>query len=78
MDAIFQTLGDALVRGERVLIHEFGVFEAKARAPRTARNPRTGEAIFLPAAVAPVFRPTPALKDRMNPSDSGKGDETKP
>ncbi len=66
MDAVFQTLTEALAEGEQLRISGFGIFETKARAPRTARNPRTGETIRLPAATALIFRPSKALKERLN------------
>ena len=57
MDALFQTLGDVLAGGGRMAVNGFGTFETRERAARTARNPRTGEPMPLPAATVPVFRP---------------------
>ncbi|MGH3695125.1 MAG: HU family DNA-binding protein [Pseudonocardiaceae bacterium] len=54
-------LVDVVIRtvnaGERVTITGFGVFEKRARAARTARNPRTGQAVPVQQTDVPVFRP---------------------
>lgn len=47
----------SVARGESVTIMGFGTFEARDRAPRTARNPHTGETVPVPATRTPVFRP---------------------
>ena len=47
----------AVAAGESVTIMGFGTFEARERAPRTARNPHTGETIEVPATRSPAFRP---------------------
>jgi DNA-binding protein HU-beta len=43
----------------------FGSFEVKKRAARTGRNPKTKEAIEIPASKVPVFKPGKALKDTI-------------
>lgn len=58
-------LATSLKRGEKVQITGFGSFETRKRGARTARNPRTGETIYLPATVAPVFRAGRPLKDSV-------------
>ncbi len=54
-------LVDVVIRavnaGDRVTITGFGVFEKRARAARTARNPRTGEAVIIQQTDVPAFRP---------------------
>jgi DNA-binding protein HU-beta len=69
VDAIFDVdkglVASALRRGDKVQITGFGSFEARKRGPRTARNPRTGEAIQVPAGVAPVFRAGKPFKDAV-------------
>jgi len=54
-----------LKSGEEVSIAGLGIFSAKVRNARTARNPRTGEAIEVPAMRVPKFRPAKALKDAV-------------
>ncbi len=50
-------------RGRSVSISGFGVFEKRARAARTARNPRTGEAVKVKKTTVPAFRPGKYFKD---------------
>ncbi len=50
-------------RGESVSISGFGVFEKRARAARTARNPRTGQAVKVKKTTVPAFRPGKYFKD---------------
>ena len=50
-------------RGRNVSISGFGVFEKRARAARTARNPRTGEAVKVKKTTVPAFRPGKYFKD---------------
>jgi hypothetical protein len=52
-----------LKKGDEVSISGLGIFSAKLRAARQARNPRTGEAISVPAMKVPKFRAAKALKD---------------
>ncbi len=66
VNAVISTITDALARGDTVKIVGFGNFEVKTRAARTGRNPRTNEAIEIPACKAPVFKPGKALKDSVN------------
>ncbi len=63
---IFEEISAALARGDRVELRGFGAFSTKARDPRTGRNPRTGEAIAIPASRAPGFKAGKALKDAVN------------
>ena len=52
-------------KGEKVNITGFGVFEKRARAARTARNPRTGEECLIPASRVVKFTPGKALKEAV-------------
>ncbi len=65
VEAVINTIVDALKKGEQVSIAGLGIFEAKMRAGRTGRNPRTGEAIEIPAMRVPKFRAAKALKDAV-------------
>ena len=64
--ATFESITDALVKGEKVQIVGFGGFEVRNRPARVARNPRTGEQIEIEASKAPVFKAGKALKDSVN------------
>ena len=65
VDAVFKAITDSLVKGEDASIAGFGIFSAKMRAARTARNPRTGEPIDVPAMRVPKFRASKTLKDSV-------------
>ncbi|WP_024889838.1 HU family DNA-binding protein [Luteimonas huabeiensis] len=66
VDAVFDTIIEALAQGEDVTIAGFGTFEVRVRAARTGRNPRTGEEIQIPASKNPAFKAGKALKDAVN------------
>ncbi len=65
VDGIFNTVTDTIKSDEEVSIAGFGIFSAKERAARTARNPKTGEAIQVPAMRVPKFRAAKALKEAV-------------
>lgn len=50
------TIQKQVKRGDKVTIPGFGTFSRRARAARTARNPRTGEAIKVKASKVPAFK----------------------
>ena len=66
VDAVLGSLTEALKRGDVVALAGFGTFQAKVRAARTGRNPRTGAAIKIKSAKVPKFRAGKALKDALN------------
>ena len=59
-------MADALAQGQRIEIRGFGSFDLHHRPPRIARNPKTGEAVNLPAKVAIHFKPGKEMRDRVN------------
>ncbi len=65
VEAMIDSITKSLVNDEQVSIAGLGIFEAKMRAARTARNPRTGEPIEVPAMRVPKFRAAKALKDAV-------------
>lgn len=65
METLIDTIVGSLKKGEEVSIAGLGIFSVKERAARTARNPRTGEKIQVPAMRVPKFRPAKALKDTV-------------
>lgn len=65
VSAMLETITGALKEGDKVQLVGFGSFEVKKRAARTGRNPKTKEAIEIPASRAPVFKPSKALKDSL-------------
>ena len=66
VDALVTAVKTSLRKGEEVTLVGFGTFYAGARAARTGRNPRTGEAVEIKAAKLPKFRAGKALKDAIN------------
>ena len=65
VDTIINSIVESLKKGDEVSIAGLGIFSAKQRAARTARNPRTGEPIQVPAMRVPKFRAAKALKDAV-------------
>ena len=66
LDATFEVIAEALEKGDRVPLVGFGTFGTSKRGARTARNPRTGETIKIPARKAVTFKAGTALKNRVN------------
>jgi DNA-binding protein HU-beta len=62
VEGLLETIVDRVRSGETVTLTGFGVFESRARAARTARNPRTGVAVDVPATTVPAFRPGTAFR----------------
>ena len=60
------TIEQALAQGEEVAIAGFGTFKANKRAPRSGRNPSTGETIQIAASTVPAFKAALALKKAVN------------
>ena len=65
INAALDAITASLVRGEKVQISGFGVFETKDRESRIGRNPHTKEAIDIPATRVPTFKASKALKDTV-------------
>lgn len=65
VDAVFNAIQDALVKGEKVQLIGFGNFEVRERAARKGRNPQTGEEIEIPATKVPAFKPGKQLKEAV-------------
>lgn len=60
-DAIVKTL----VEDGRIELRNFGVFEVKRRAARKARNPRTGDKVFVPEKFVVTFKPGKEMEERV-------------
>jgi DNA-binding protein HU-beta len=63
LDAVLAEIQNAVTKGDKVSITGFGVFEKRVRAARTARNPRTGEAVKVKKTSVPAFRPGAGFKE---------------
>ncbi len=66
VDAVVDSVTDALKKGDQVTLIGFGTFSVKERAARTGRNPQTGAEIQIAAAKIPSFKAGKALKDAVN------------
>jgi len=65
LDAVLAEIQNAVTKGDKVAITGFGVFEKRVRAARTARNPRTGEAVKVKKTSVPAFRAGASFKDMV-------------
>ena len=61
----FDFMVEALVRGEKIELRNFGVFKIKERKSRTGRNPRTGQVVPVPARKVVVFKPGLEMKQKV-------------
>ena len=66
VNAILDTIADALARGDRVELRGFGAFSVKKRDARTGRNPRTGDSVAVAAKRVPYFKPGKEMRERLN------------
>jgi DNA-binding protein HU-beta len=66
VDAVFESVTNALRRGDDVRLVGFGTFSVAQRKATTGRNPRTGEAIQIPASKQPKFKAGKGLKAAVN------------
>ena len=65
LNAMMEAITEALISGDKVSLLGFGIFEARERAARMGRNPKTKEEIHIPASKAPVFRAGKQFKDAV-------------
>jgi integration host factor subunit beta len=72
VNAILDTITDALSRGDRVELRGFGAFSVKKREARTGRNPRTGETVSVSEKVIPVFKTGKEMRLRLNQGRSNQ------
>ncbi len=61
----FDAIVDTLVEDKRIELRNFGVFEVKKRAARKARNPRTGEKVFVEEKYVVTFKPGKEMEERV-------------
>ena len=62
VNAVFNSIADAMKRGEKVVVTGFGTFMVRKRAARKGRNPQTGAEIQIPATKTPGFTAGKSLK----------------
>ena len=67
VDSVFNSMRISLIKGDRIEIRGFGVFQVKDTKPKpAARNPRTGDIIFVPARRKTHFKPGKLLKEALH------------
>lgn len=63
VNALLDSISEALATGERVQLIGFGTFETRTRKARSGRNPQTGASIAIPESSVPAFKPGNRLRD---------------
>lgn len=66
VSAVFECIGEALAKDDKVQVVGFGTFKVKHKSAHEGRNPSTGARIMIPASSAPVFTAGKALKEQVN------------
>jgi integration host factor subunit beta len=66
VNSIFDSIGQALVEGDRVEIRGFGSFTVRERDAREARNPKSGDIVRISAKKTPFFKTGKELRERVN------------
>lgn len=66
VDIFFDEIAQRLSEGGRVELRGFGAFSTREREARTGRNPRSGEAVEVPAKRVPYFRPGKEMRRLLN------------
>jgi integration host factor subunit beta len=70
INAVFDGVADAMVRGERVELRGFGSFTVRHRKARMGRNPRNGASVSVEPKVRPLFRAGREMQRRLNPDET--------
>ena len=74
VESLFNAMRDSLIEGNRIEVRGFGVFQVKDTRPKpAARNPRTGEIIYVPARRKTHFKPGRLLKEALHKTREPEG-----
>jgi integration host factor subunit beta len=71
VNLILDNISRALEASDKVELRGFGSFKVKSRRSRTARNPRSGDSVMVPAKLVPYFKASNELKARLNDGEAG-------
>lgn len=71
VNVILNEIGNALQQGRKAEFREFGVFTARKKSARTARNPKTGAVLITPEKMVPHFKPSVFLNRHLNQQQHG-------
>jgi len=66
VNLFFETIKEAILRGEEIELRGFGSFRFRQRSARSGRNPRTGEPVQVPPKKVLYFKPSKILKKMIN------------
>lgn len=66
VETVFDEIAEGMVRGDRIELRGFGAFSVRKREPRTARNPKNGQAVKVAERFALYFRAGKELRERVN------------
>ena len=78
VETIFESIIEALQKGEKIEIRGFGSFRTRQRRGRVGRNPKTGAKVEVPAKKIPFFKPSKELKDFVNTSNGDSASVSAP
>ena len=70
VETIFDSIIEAIQKGEKIEIRGFGSFRTRQRRGRVGRNPKTGAKVEVPPKKIPFFKPSKELKDFVNNSEA--------
>ena len=74
VDLVFAGISKALQQGEGLDVRGFGSFKLRDQKARQGRNPRTGEALLIPAKRVVVFKPSKQLSAQLNGAEAAAAD----
>jgi integration host factor subunit beta len=66
VNLFFDTIKEAILKGEEIEVRGFGSFRFRRRPPRSGRNPRTGDPVKVPPKKVLYFKPSKLLKELIN------------
>jgi len=69
VNTIFEVMAAALAKGDTIELRGFGSFHVRQRRARTARNPKTGAGVLIPAQRVLHFRPSKSVQERLAAED---------
>lgn len=67
LEALTETIMEAVAKGDKVALVGFGSFEARQHQERQGRNPQTGQPLTIPAKKVPAFSPGKLFKEQVAP-----------
>jgi DNA-binding protein HU-beta len=72
VEAVLEVISETVAKKDTVAVIGFGTFEARSRAARNGKNPKTGEVIKIAATTVPAFKPGKAFKDKVAAKKAAK------